>query len=364
MACSGGFASSGGSNLRASATRSDGRLEIQVRSQPWFLAENLPIEIRDSNQELVESLPGHRRSVALAPGLYSVSAVLEDGAVHRRHVHIRPGETERVELAADLRAAAKSLRGIVLRSGGRGAEADDVALELFDGAREVSRQAGRWVFAAGDDLTAVPFARLTTSTERFDVSLPVNPQGGYPENSCEVQARMGRHGLRVRVRLAPERTVASTLERMVESGHMGHSATVAKEAIGLLLDKHRDPVGAAFGGLLLHRLGRLEARPQWLENLACSFPWLPDGRVLLAALLAGSEDPEERRRGLGLLLEAAPRRMMFADGLALALDLLRRWPGGERSEERRRVLDEVSPVAARTQWSATVLTVKTQIPYA
>ncbi len=364
------MAPAGASGPQADAAgreRAAGRLEIRVSSDSSFLQRRLPIEIRDSDQQLVEALRGDRPAVALAPGLYSVSAVLEDGAVHQRHVHIQPGTTERVEFtpreAAPL-AFSVAEEGVILRGGVRGigdggAAGDEaVVVEPVGGAREVSRQDGRWVFAPRGGLESVPFARVTTPSERFEVSLPVNPQGHYPLNSCEVEARPGRRSLRLRVRLAPERRVASALERMVESGHVAHSAAVAQEAMELLSQKYQDPVGAAFGGLLLHRLGRLEARSRWLERLARSFPWLPDGQVLFAALLARSDDGDERRRGLDLLLAAAPRRMMFADGLSLALDLLRRWPDKSRPEERQRLLGEISPVAARARWHATVLTVK------
>lgn len=353
----------GPSESAAEATggeRADGRLEIALRSDSWFLTQNLPIEIRDGRQELIKSIRGDEPSVELAPGLYSVSAILEDGSLHRRHVHIRPGETERVELVAERqtrRRAKGALRGV--RGGADETSRGGVVLELFGGAREASRRNRRWILEPDGDLERVPYARLETATEVVEVSLPVNPNGhDGPQRSCELEAWTERNRLEVRVRMAPGRQVASAIERMVETGFMGASAALAKEALQLLLEKYEDPVGAAFGGLLLDRLGRLESQPRWLENLAGSFPWLPDGRILLAALLARSDDGAERRRGLDLLLAAAPQRMMFADGLSLALDLLRRWPDGSRRQERFRVLDEISHAAARAQWQATVLTLR------
>ena len=49
-------------------------------------------------------------------------------------------------------------------------------------------------------------------------------------------------------------------------------------------------IAVALGGLTLHRYGRLRERQDWIENLARDFAWIPDGRILLAALLMNDRE--------------------------------------------------------------------------
>jgi hypothetical protein len=129
-----------------------------------------------------------------------------------------------------------------------------------------------------------------------------------------------------------------------------------REAADLLFHKYRDPPAAALGALTLHRLGHLEDRRQWIQNLAHGFTWLPDGSLLLAALLKDDPDQGERRRGLDVLLDATGRRPLYTDGLSLALELLRRWPATEGKEERYQRIDELASYAATAMWDALTLT--------
>ena len=112
----------------------------------------------------------------------------------------------------------------------------------------------------------------------------------------------------------------------------------------------------ALGGLTLHRIGRLQDRTGWVENLARDFPWIVDGIVLRAALMSTAKSQDERGRGLNLLLGVAGRRPMFSDGFALMLRLLRAWPDGSASSERRDVLT-TNPVDPTTvDWDAMAIT--------
>jgi hypothetical protein len=106
----------------------------------------------------------------------------------------------------------------------------------------------------------------------------------------------------------------------------------------------------------LHRFGRLHEKQDWVENLSRDFDWLPDGRILCAALLQRDDDASERDRGLDLLLNATERRPLYTDGLSLGLELLRRWPGEERSAERRERLERLAEYSAAADWESIALT--------
>lgn len=152
---------------------------------------------------------------------------------------------------------------------------------------------------------------------------------------------------RAQVTLDRRRRVLGALLGMIGAGRVGPGLEVADESVELLALKYRDPVGAAFGALTLHRLGKRGSRAAWVENLARDFAWLPDGRILLAALLA-AQGPREQRRGLDLLLACAAGPVpIFADALSLAMSLLRKWPGGARPAERDAARARLAPLSSR-----------------
>ena len=329
-----------------------GKLRIDIDSPSYLLKSNFPVEIRNDKHALVKTVSGGR-TVDLKPGLYSVNVVLEDGRAHRKVVQVRSGETEPVQFKADPPAQQEDNAGMLLR-GPRGGPAVGVSVSEVEGARVISSSDTEITFGPVPNLRRVPVARLTLATSVREVSLPVNPRGHGKDGQCTVTAISED---RVQVSLSPHRTVSSTLEQMVRSGKLMQGAELATTARDLLQSKYQDPVGAAYGGLLLQRLGRLTSRESWVRNLARDFAWLPDGRVLLAWLLARSEEAAERAQGLDHLLRASGQRMMFADGFSLSLELLRRWPDEARQAEREQRLAASSAIAAAMDWDAGVMSV-------
>jgi hypothetical protein len=67
------------------------------------------------------------------------------------------------------------------------AGAPPVELESIENAERIPSEQ-RMVFVPTQELRAVPHARLVTVGGTFDVSLPVNPIGNFPLNSCEIEA--------------------------------------------------------------------------------------------------------------------------------------------------------------------------------
>jgi len=147
------------------------------------------------------------------------------------------------------------------------------------------------------------------------------------------------------------------VEGLLRSKELAAGSDILDQASDLLLEKYFDPPGAALGGLTLYRIDLLTKLRSWIENLSRDFMWLPDGSILLAALLRQSSDLSERRRGLSLLLSAAGQRPMYTDGLSLALELLRRWPDDPSRLQRQELVERLAIYAAYADWNAISLTV-------
>jgi hypothetical protein len=137
------------------------------------------------------------------------------------------------------------------------------------------------------------------------------------------------------------------------AGEAGYMFDVAAD---LLLHKYSDPAGATLGALALHSMGRLGERDSWVQNLADDFPWIPDGQIVHAALLANSPDAQVRLDGLLKLLHSCQRRPMYTDGLSLGMELLRHWPDGAMEDERRTCLRGLADLAAYADWHSLNLT--------
>jgi hypothetical protein len=321
---------------------SRGKLRVEIRSPSVLLTTLLPVEVRDAEQKLVDTLRGGSHGIDLPVGLYSVTALLGNGRREPRLVQIEGGRTTTVLFDPPPMGAARSYDAMEAMLAGRAflRVSAEVAITLASpGVAVVHVGRGRWLVTPERlDWEGVPWLALAGGGEVVRVALPINPAGTTAdERSCIVEAswssveriRAGR--LRVRVAPAPERRVTAAIQGLAESGNLVHGAEFASMATELLQDKYSDPVGAALGGLLLHRIGRLADRTEWVENLARDFPWLPDGRILLSALLADSGKATQRRRGLALLLAATSRMpTMFSDSYSLAISLLRRRSVPER----------------------------------
>jgi hypothetical protein len=160
-------------------------------------------------------------------------------------------------------------------------------------------------------------------------------------------------GARAGAWISPERTVGNALQNMLGTGHFGQAAAMADKAIELFRSKYEDPTAAALGALVLQRAGRLDRFRSWVENLARDFPWLPDGKVLLAAQLVGTRSERERARAL--VAQASTQRILYTESYSILLGLLRRWPD---MEERSALGAEAARLGKRapdTDWDSICL---------
>lgn len=364
---------------------------VQLKSSSYLLGETSPIEIRDSGFNLVKQLLRGQRA-ELDDGLYEISAVLEDGQKHRHLVHLQGGSQEEITLdaheamqtvrlppqcvkLASSPAAESDHESILVFTAGAASDMDmaslgldfepspgsapeqGIPIELAESHGAVLKEkrttaAGdsSWFFEPSPHLDSVPRADFLIQGRKITISLPVNPEGYYPLNACEVVTIMNAGALELRAWISRERTVASTMQHMLAAGYILHAARIASEAGELLRDKYQDPTGALLGALLLQKIGQLEPHRGWVRNLASDFDWLNDSKVLLALLLSREEAQQDE--ALTLALRASTKPMMFTESYSLLLDLLRRWPWLGRQDERHTALESLAMMTPYTNWDS------------
>ncbi len=343
-----------------------GKLLISFKSSSFFLGQNLPVEVRDASNKLVTRSAGPV-AVDLPAGLYVVEATLPGGSRLSEVVAVAAGPPTQLVLSGKKGGAAASKTTTTLprrsRSGDRRSGRRRTGRICPRPSSSTTMRSSCWSSAAPPGSSTprsepdeTPVATFVVDGTRISTSLPVNPRGKPEERPCTVTflRRAGR--IRVDVGFVRQRRVAWTLEGMVKSDDSVSTAELFNNADYVLFEKYQDPPAAALGGLTLHRIGRLRERHAWIENLARDFRWVADGRVLLAALLSTSEAPAERARGLAELLEVAPQRPLFTDGLALMVKLLRTWPDEAGKDERRAALSVITSDPATVDWDAMTLT--------
>jgi len=361
---------------------------VQLESNLQYFGRMDPIEIRNGRMKLIGTLQ-RGGSIELDDGVYEISAVLEDGQKHSQLVHLQGRAHQEVTLGVktELQMVPASSTACQRRSLGPpgemrigwtkgvpsrhadpalarvepdpllGATAIEGPIKFLEATGAVLRGlpsavAGEitWRFAAKPNPVAVPCARFSILGRKIAISLPVNPKGGFAENTCDVVTIINAGKPEVRAWISRERTVARSIQQMVASGYLLQAAEIAGEATELLRDKYRDPTGALLGALLLNKIGQLESRLTWVENLARDFSWLEDAKVLLAMLF--SKEKARQEEAFLLAIGAVEKRMMFTETYSLLLNLLRRWPCHSRANEALHAAAALVEVASMTNWDS------------
>jgi hypothetical protein len=303
--------------------------------------------------------------------------VLDDGTALQRVVSLAEGQQEQVTLAKSSRAAPPSPSRAVVDGGFEAmtpeahetahpaAQDGDRRLRLVraDGARATQLAPGAWSFRT--DGRGVATAVFDDDARQWTVSLPVLTGGLLPSSQpdeCIVRFEGPAQARTPAARIASWRTVASSVQAMLLQSRIEQVLAIADEATTALAAKYSDPAGAALGALLLYRVDRLAPLSRWLDNLAHSFAWLVDARILQAGLAARGVDAAQRERGLAVLLACTNERTLFTESHSLRLHLLRRWPGDARSDERDAALSALADGHPNVDWSA--LTLTTSQPHA
>jgi hypothetical protein len=313
--------------------------------------------VRDAHGAIVDRLTPGSITRRLPAGLYSVATVTPDGEGTVKHARIGNAETTSVtfeapETVIDPTTPKRSVTQELISLPAL------ASVESADGCTVTTEDEAGWVFVPTDYPHSVPSAVFRIEGRRVLMSLPLNPRDSYPQNSCRVDVVWTGHRWGLRMSFPLERRAARLVDGLVRHGEIAAEVGLLEEATGLLSDKYYDPPGAALGGLTLDRMGKLQQRWQWVENLARDFDWLPDGPVLLASLLRRAKSPDERQRGLGLLLEAASKRPLYTDGLSLLMELLRRWPDEGSKLDRLDMLGKLADYSAYADWGSVNLSVE------
>jgi hypothetical protein len=265
--------------MTAPATGPNGWLHVEVDAGSGFLSNNLPVVVRDAHGAVVGRVTSGS-TVMLPEGLYSVATVSPNGEGAVKHAHIGRAETTSVTFEAAETAIESTLSSGAL--GANLAVRPHASVESANGCSVSEGDADTWVFVPSDELHRVPWAIFRIGDRRVLMSLPLNPSGAYPLNSCRVGVVTTGHRTGLLMSFPPERRVTRLVDGLVRHGEITAGVGVLQQASELLCYKYADPPGAALGGLTLDRMGVLGTRSAWVENLARSFSWLPDGQVLLA----------------------------------------------------------------------------------
>lgn len=365
------------------------KLTTKIEVDSHLLKSVLPIEIRDGSMQLIETVTDGDVT-ELDPGLYHVSATLDDGRTSTSLVQLNEGDERpvhlrksvdmpkldmparavpfgldaevyggpKIELPLDLKNFSKAPMAVDLELAAGAIErlnlgAGQTELPQVLGANLVESDQGRWLFGPTDE-RVVATATFLLAGERITVSLPVNPLGDGPRSQCEVilETRFGQPRLNAWIK--DERIVSSALQRMLANQTIYHLPNVVREATDQMRDKYQDPVGAALGAIILSKMGMLEDRMAWLENLANDFSWIADGKVLLAEMLFQKRaEPDRAER---LALEATQSRLLFTESRAILSRLLRQWPKESISEVYLDLSRMFFVQNSYFDWSATTLT--------
>ncbi len=332
------------------------------------LRNSIPIDVRNDSLALIKQIR-HGNTLPLSPGWYEVSAVLNDGQRHSEIVQVRAGVTETIQLHPDLdRILPKSTitppgvnPGGLSDSSPTGGSiplspSNPVHLLRSEECTIIDRTPAMWRFGpTPNSPQSMPTACFRYGNAEISVSLPVNPRGSGTESESVVTFSSHKDRLDVRAGFHSARIVSTAILNMVESGQLTHATLAAEQtAEDMLCEKYSDPVGAALGALIMFRAGSLSQRKAWLKNLTRDFDWLPEGKILFAAL--PHELPCEERADL--LLRACKQRPMFTESYSILFETLRGWASDHRRGEIRDAVDAMARTLSDVDWNAFTFTVR------
>ena len=360
-----------------------GTIKVQIDSDSAYFRGNVPLEVRDNHMRLVQK-SDDVRSFELEPGIYQISAVLEDGQEHKHFIKVQSGETTTVKMGANTesikrqeirrrkqRKAFKKYRSRYTKTmevivsedttdyGTESAEID--ALVKLLGAERLDDRRNPWMIACSSNVESVATAEVDVGDDRYCISLPTSPHDSPGYNSCVVTIEEIYSRPHVVAWISPQRVVANAIQNMMASNELHSARRMAKEATELLRAKYRDPTGATLGALVLHKFGLLYDKISWLENLTRDFDWIPDGKILLAATLLKQESVsmEDAQRAFELAVKASEQRILYTECFSILLDLLRRWPIKEMEPDiRKQAIARLAYQSPDIDWHSICMSLK------
>ncbi|MDW9984284.1 hypothetical protein GOC06_26350 [Sinorhizobium meliloti] len=157
------------------------------------------------------------------------------------------------------------------------------------------------------------YAAITGHTGTRLFALPLPWGDGYYSVPFEMLAFEDDSQLRCDPVLRDERW--SGLVAYLNRGRVDLANEILKSARDALFEKFENPLAAALGGYVLlssqQQRDRKDSWPQWLDNLARRFPYLPDGPILRARWLLSQNSEEHLDEAHHLLYDSVERGLPF-----------------------------------------------------
>ncbi|KFE57423.1 hypothetical protein [Pseudomonas syringae] len=304
-----------------------GAINIIVDSRLNFAGDKTKIKIRD--QQLRLYLTTTPKQVLVPPGIYELSTVKDNGQAITQIVQV--SEDEKAEVKFYLKAEAGPDASLLdkdfvhfISPAPSGPKTSDIKLvEITQGA-QIHMKDDRWVIRQENPMEQLTSATFVTEKGAVIVNLPVSGGNHFRSMWCQVFSNREDNFTYPKIKIAPTRTIASSMEQMLDSGRIFYASQVAFNSMKALLDRYPDPTGAMLGVIALFKVGQLYLHKHWLQEFNNRYEWLPDGKIFLALILAESENDE--RSAIELIKIAAHQKILYSDSFSVLLSLIRTLP--------------------------------------
>ena len=373
-----------------------------------FLNLDLPVEVRKPNLALVARTLT-TQNVEVKPGTYFVTATLPAGQKLLAEVELKTSDAT-VELSPESGDMSPHesheqhhFLGTAFESSAAVASYNET--ELKSGPRRQKRKVKVSLLSGRDpvDASAVSSARGPSfQTLDSGVQCDYNEVSMYPEvrNYLEVvqpdgsatrvalPASYSKRCFVVLRAISPEVTSTEVHLENVEAdlllrgSQTGRQVSIAKESETMsprkllsanseemVRQKIADPVAAAVAAYTFLNWGEITSLRPWTENLKNWFTWLPDGLTIRGEHLAQLGKHDDALKNFAALpLRGSP---LFRDGLSYAIERLRLYTEAKTTHfssevvlKARNVLAWLGPIAAHTDFSQPILTLRGLVPSA
>lgn len=304
-----------------------GSINISVDSKLNYAGGNTLINIRD--QWLRLYLTTTPRQVIVPPGIYELSTVKDNGQIISQIVQIPANEIVEVEffLSAESSSEAKLLSKDFVRFKSLGvlsAKSSGIKLVGITHGAQIYVEDDRWIIRQERNIEKLTSASFMTERGEMVVNLPISGGNHFRSMCCQISVNAEEYATYPKVNIAPARTIASSMEQMLDSGRIFYASQVASSSMEALLDIYPDPTGALLGIIALFKVGRLVQHKAWLQDFNRRYPWLPDGKIFLALILSESEADMES--ATELIKVAARQKVLYSDSFSVLLSLIRSLP--------------------------------------
>jgi hypothetical protein len=304
-----------------------GQLQIIIDSKLNYAGDQTKVKVRDQNLRLVRTT--RRGKIPLPVGLYEISTLYDNGELASEIVEIKANEETEVKfyLKADTGPDASLTDKDFIRfqtPSDASAKSSNISLVDITHGAQIHARDDRWVIRQENEMEQLTSAIFVSGERVLTINLPVSGGNHFRSMWCQVFANREGHPTYPIVKIAPTRTIASSMEQMLDLGRIFYASQVAGYSMSALLDRYPDPTGALLGVTALFKVGLLYKHKAWLQEFNERYDWLPDGKIFLAALLY--ESKEDEITAVELIKSAAKQKILYSDSLSILLKLIRALP--------------------------------------